>query len=191
MTNETWRTFLAVDFGGEIKDRVAVLLKKCSGIPEKIKWVEPGNFHLTLKFLGPTPMEKKSELLQAVRETAGRQVPFDVVLSGVGGFPSLARPRVVWIGIGQGALELASLAMALEESLVPLGFAPEDREFSPHATIGRVKFLKHPVLLQEALAPDAAVNFGQSEIKMITWYKSTLTSEGPIYEVLEAIPFLK
>lgn len=185
---EPLRTFLAVEFSSEIQSRIAKFLAELRGIPEKVKWVEPKNFHLTVKFLGPTPAEKMPEIREALRRAAGTVAPFAMSLEGVGGFPSLEKPRVIWIGVKEGTEALAALAKKVDEAVWPLGFPLEDRDFSPHATIGRPKDHVRPGVLASALAPHAKANFGQCQAKMLTWFRSTLTPEGPVYEVLEQIP---
>ena len=98
------------------------------------------------------------------------------------------RPHVIWVGVKEGAQQLVSLAVAVQEALVPLGFERDARPFQAHATLGRVKHLAHGNGLREKLSRYGQANFGQCMVKVLTWYKSTLTLKGPIYEVLETIP---
>jgi 2'-5' RNA ligase len=138
---ETWRLFIAVDLPGEVRDglgRVQLVLKRQSP-PETVRWVNPNGIHLTLKFLGDAPAPQ-CRLLQEKLAEAVRSLPdFSLVASGLGCFPNIHKPRVVWIGIRQSATALAALRDAVENAIAPLGYPTEDRAFSPHLTLGRVR----------------------------------------------------
>jgi 2'-5' RNA ligase len=103
-----------------------------------VKWVQPAGLHVTMKFLGDVP-EDRAALIGAALDAAVRAVrPFEVMLGGIGAFPSSARPRVIWLGVEiHPALEL--LANDVEKALGPFGFEAELRPFRPHITIGRAK----------------------------------------------------
>jgi 2'-5' RNA ligase len=139
----TSRLFVAVPVADEIRAAIREIMEKVAGasIDERAygqpRWVRVEGLHLTLCFLGATPDERQPALAEALAAAAAGVAPFRIVLSGGGAFPDQHRPRVLWIGISQGAPQLADLVRRMDTSLVPLGWPPEDRPFAPHMTIAR------------------------------------------------------
>lgn len=139
----TSRLFVAVPVADEIRAAIREIMEKVAGasIDERAygqpRWVRVEGLHLTLRFLGATPDERQPALAEALAAAATGVAPFRIVLSGGGAFPDPHRPRVLWIGISQGAPQLADLVRRMDTSLVPLGWPPEDRPFAPHLTIAR------------------------------------------------------
>ena len=180
------RLFAALHLPETYQERLAALTERLSKrLDSRITWTRPGNWHLTLKFLGETDPETAERVLGAL--AAVRFESFSLLAGGGGFFPGPLKPRVIWVGLRQGASEAAALARDVERVLVPLGFPPEKREFRPHLTIGRVKrHRKDPwkdveAELQEVLWPEALV-------EAFTLYKSTLTPKGPVYQPLLEVP---
>jgi 2'-5' RNA ligase len=103
------------------------------------RWMRPESIHLTLKFLGDVPVENIDAIAQSLRETCQTHESFQLVLSGVGCFPNLRRPRVVWIGVEGDTEALGRLQADVEAAMEALGFPPEKRAFHPHLTIARVR----------------------------------------------------
>ncbi len=142
----------------------------------------PENVHLTLKFLGDVDEALLADLKAALAAAAAAAAPFPLSLKGGGCFPNARAPRVIWIGLAEGAKEASALAGAVERALEPLGFAREKRPFRPHLTIGRVKDVR-------AGAPTAENKIEQLEgydvpaaaAEAIALIKSTLTPEGSTY----------
>ena len=136
------RTFIAVDLPQEIKmdiDRmIAAFRRDSSGI----RWVKAANLHLTLRFLGDIPQQSVQGLAGSLKQNLDGFGPFDLVLSGMGGFPNLKKPRVIWIGSGDGTNRLIDLAGKVEDGCIKSGFGKGDKKFSSHMTVGRVKFPK-------------------------------------------------
>jgi 2'-5' RNA ligase len=102
-----------------------------------VRWVRLEGLHLTLRFLGPTSDAAATALGAAVDATARRFDPFEVSISGGGAFPSLSRPRALWLGVEEGSRDLASVAAALDDALEPLGWPRSERPFRPHLTLAR------------------------------------------------------
>jgi len=126
------RLFVAIDPPGEIRDRIAAI---CRGL-DGARWFSSEQFHLTLRFLGevePESAERIGKSLESVREDA-----FSVEFAGVGRFPPRRAPRVLWAGL-ETAPRLARLRESVERALLPAGIAPDERTFSPHLTIARLK----------------------------------------------------
>ena len=133
------RAFIAISLSDEIYqklDQVLAALKK--QLPGKsIRWVPARNIHLTMKFLGDVSISSQEQLTKALQAEVIRHPPFDLSVGELGVFPTLRRPHVVWVGI-EAPPELAALQRGVEAEMARLGYAPEQRPFSPHLTLGRV-----------------------------------------------------
>lgn len=151
-------------------------------------WVKPGNIHLTLKFLGEMPASKLVPVSHVCSRLAHnrRLVPFEV--SGVGCFPSRKNPRVLWVGLDKVPELLRQLHAELEQNLQQLGFPVEEKPFSPHLTIGRLRTPHKGEWLANSLTES---DFAREKIeaKEIVLMKSELHSGGSIYTPLQRFPF--
>lgn len=148
-----------------------------------VKLVEPHNIHITLVFIGEIPENKLSLVKEAVSSISFNS--FKIRLRGTGAFPNLSRPRVVWIGIEEGLQELRSIRGTLLKELLGRGIRPDDeKEFSPHLTIGRVKGPSNILNLINSINEFQNVDFGEITVQKIILFKSTLTPKGPIYDPL-------
>lgn len=137
-----FRGFVAVALPDAIRARCARLTEALRPAPARVAWVRPGNLHLTLKFLGNTRPSQAKRLVGSLTHKALKLSPFDVELAGLGAFPSPRRPRIIWIGVGEGADRLRDLAAKVEGAAAKAGFSREARPFSPHLTLGRVKMAR-------------------------------------------------
>jgi len=133
------RTFIAIEIPEEIRARLAALQEEWKKERAQVTWVKPDNIHLTLKFLGDVPEEKMESVQQGVRRATEGLTPFTVAVKTVGTFPSWKRPRVLWVGIEETTGKVSALASRIEDEMTKLGFEKEDRPFSAHLTLGRVK----------------------------------------------------
>jgi len=171
------RCFIAVEICAEVRDALVPLLRElaaCGGV----NVVAPCNLHITLKFLGEVDGKKAEATKGAL---SGIKFPaFDVRFSGIGAFPNERSARVIWVA-AQSA-ELPKLAALVEDALASLGFAREQRGFSAHLTLGRVK--TQSAALRQFLQRYAATDFGACRIGALLLKKSTLTPTGPVYETL-------
>jgi 2'-5' RNA ligase len=156
-------------------------------LPEVV-WVAPANFHLTVKFLGAVDIGRLPDVERALGDAVAGLSPFTLTLRGLGAFPSAARPRVIWAGTAQGAAELAGLAAHVERALSPLGFPPEDRPFSAHVTLGRVRTPRRNPRLAEALAASTAVELLSVPVERVSLMRSDLSPRGARYSELAAHP---
>lgn len=157
---------------------------RASALP--IRWTAADALHLTIAFLGEVPEDRLPELEQAGDDVASQAEPFTLRLRGLGAFPNLGRPRVVWVGIGaQPALD--ALHARLTARLAPLGFPPEQRPFSAHLTVGRVRADAAPARLRglEALAEGFHYE-GILEARTLDLMRSHLSPKGARYERLAA-----
>lgn len=148
-----------------------------------VRWVSPGNMHITLKFLGEITEGRAASVREAVMAVATRTPPFELALGSVGAFPNCNRPRVVWVGVQGGTRLLAELAGAVESALAAEGFPPEKRSFRAHLTLGRCK---RPAALADVSS--AAVPDDSFQVHRVVVMQSHLHPQGPRYEVFAACP---
>jgi 2'-5' RNA ligase len=180
------RCFIAIELSEELREsiasRTAVLRKVAAGV----KWVRPGNIHLTLKFLGKTPegdiQKIREELSGALRGIHG----FGLRVAGAGAFPGPRRPRVVWVGL-EDSEALVRVHERVEQCMAGLGYPPEERRFSAHLTIGRVKDAGGMRGLMRELEVLRNEEFGSVEVKSVSFMKSELHPSGARYERLFAV----
>lgn len=182
---KSFRTFVAVEITNAIRVRAVELIQALADTAADVNWVEPHNLHLTMKFLGQVHEREIAEVCQAVAEGAGQVAPFEFAVHGAGAFPNAARPRTVWLGAGDGVQEMVALHDRVEEALAELGYREEHRRFQPHLTIGRVRGVGAAISeLGARLQRHADFTAGGMTVNKVTIFASTLTAEGPIYEVL-------
>ncbi len=144
-----------------------------------IKGVEAENIHLTLRFIGEVPESYLPQISECVKR-AGEYVKFQVRIEGVGAFPSVSRPRVLWVGITEGFDKLRVMRDGLEQCL--RSYAQPDREeFVPHITVGRVKGSFDVSCLRNVLASYENLTFGSSQVTQVKLKRSVLRPEGPVY----------
>ena len=152
-----------------------------------VAWIAPGNLHLTLKFLGSVPEERIDAVAGALREASVDVGPFNACIRGLGAFPSARRPRVVWAGVTEGAADMIELAGRVDLALAALGFPRDERPFSPHVTLGRVREPGRNPALTEALASGATREFGQMQVPSASLMRSELGRQGARYTELTTV----
>ena len=148
----------------------------------------PGNLHLTLKFLGAVPEERIQAIVAALARSGSELRPFDARFRGLGAFPSTSRPRVIWAGVLDGAPEMIELARRVDAALAALGFAREERPFSPHVTLGRMRRPGRDPTLTEALAGGSTREFGRMRVPGAFLMRSELSPRGARYTELAEMP---
>jgi len=181
------RTFIAVAISSEVREKIAQIQAEFRRGDLDVKWVEPGNVHITLKFLGEVSEEKLSGVIEKTRLAAAGISNFRVHLSGLGSFPNLKSPRVVWVGVSEGKQELKNLSERIEENLSYIGFAKEKREFSAHLTIGRVRSPKGKEKLVKKIEELENSDVGEFSVDKVLLMESQLSPKGPTYRVIEKI----
>ena|SRR3989338_9370132 len=183
------RIFIAIELTEEIKDALAQIQARLKYSGADVKWVERGNIHLTLKFLGEVPEKKIEEAALELDAAAKESKPFDMDIKEIGVFPKIDFPQVVWVGLDRGASEAKGLAQKIDERLERLGFARESRPFSPHLTIGRVKSSKNKQALKERILSTNVEGCLSQRVESVILFQSSLTSTGPIYTMLHESKF--
>lgn len=179
------RTFIAVEIGDDIRKNAAALQQRLARTGAAVKWVEPKNLHVSLLFLGEVDDRELVGVCRAVKEAAATEPPFALRVSGVGAFPTPRRPKVVWAGITDGADPLVRLYTVLEEKLLALGcYRKEERAYTPHLTLGRVKGEADGQKLAPELPKLLAWDGGHTAVSEVIVFGSELRREGPEYTVL-------
>ncbi len=181
------RTFIAVELPEEVKSKINKVIETLKPISSGVKWVEEKNLHITMKFLGEIKESEVERLIAIVEDNVKETSFFNAKYEGMGTFPTSTSPRVVWVGTRAGGEELKGIADSFESSLSKAGFRSEEREFTPHITIGRVKERKNMPELVKAIEKLKNEKFGEVIVDQISIMKSTLTPKGPIYEVVKKI----
>ncbi len=189
----TARLFVAIDLGPDLKRELAACVQRVRPALPDTKWVQPEAMHLTLAFLGETPLERLEELGTALTAATSGTTPFSCAVKGIGVFPGTRRPAVVWAGIDAGGAPLGLLAQRVREGLAGAGCPSDPHPFAAHVTIGRVRHHTRfrPGVLEETLRPWAAHAFGHLAVDRVSVYSSLLTPAGPVYELQRAFPLAR
>jgi 2'-5' RNA ligase len=187
---EQVRCFIAIGLTDEIKAGLEQLQSQLkSGGQTSIKWVDPYSIHLTLKFLGGVDGDKISPITAAMAEAVQGVAPFRLEVKGLGAFPNLRRVQVVWVGVGGEVDKLAYLQQRLESSLAGLGFTPENRRFTPHLTLARVRDRASSgerAGLGELITGTKFETAYSFLVEAVSLMKSQLNREGAIYSRISA-----
>lgn len=187
------RAFFCLDLDRETKTQLAAQLRPLKRLPADVKWVSPENMHITMVFLGDVDDGLVPDLEVAARqalEETELSGPIDVTLDRLGAFPHVHKPRVVWAGCTNDPEPVKRLAKSLEAALQPLGFEPEDRPFTTHVTLGRVKERGRSQGLQdltEAIESHTPFQY-DLQIDRLTLMQSQLGPQGPTYDPVLEIP---
>jgi|DewCreStandDraft_4_1066084.scaffolds.fasta_scaffold47982_3 2'-5' RNA ligase len=179
------RTFIAILLDEAVRRRLVSLQDGMMSLAPDVKWVAPENLHVTMLFLGEVDALEVVDICREVREVCSRRSPIELTLSGVGCFPNERRPKVIWAGIEQGREALVELHHAIEEPLLKLGaYRREEREFTPHVTLGRAKGGELSLSFRQHLKQASTWQGGRMEVEAVHVMSSELTPDGPIYSVV-------
>ncbi len=177
------RTFIAVEISSSVRQVASSLIEECRSMGVDAKWVAVDQMHITLQFLGNVREKDLHIVCRSLTHAVRPVAPFDVICRGIGAFPHLDRPRVIWLGVEQGHAEFVELQGRVEAAMRDVGFRGESRRFEPHLTLGRLRTAGGPELaeyLQSHQETEAAA-FDVSEVLVIA---SHLDRHGSRYEVL-------
>ena len=192
---EKIRAFIAIELDESIKDGLTELQERLKGkVPRgSVRWVRTAGIHLTLKFLGDVPADQIGEITRALQKSCQGFAPFSLSCGGLGCFPTLKRPRVVWVGIQEETGTLAQLQKAIEENVAPLGYPTEKRKFSPHLTLGRVQRRVSSGdrrRLGELVGASEIGMLGQMEVRSVNLIRSDLRPSGAVYTRLAEVELI-
>ncbi|GAB4138178.1 RNA 2',3'-cyclic phosphodiesterase [Thermopirellula anaerolimosa] len=177
------RTFVAVEVDEGVRNRAAKLIRRLQQSGADVRWVDTRQMHITLKFLGDVDLRDVYHVCLAVEQSVAAVEPFSIEVRGVGAFPSLARPRVLWLGVDYGAEQMSDLNARVESALHSLGYPREARRFQAHLTLGRVRKQDQAVQdLAEMIREVQDLEFGPSSVDEVVVFSSELQPSGPVYE---------
>ncbi len=184
------RIFIALELPESVRKRLGQLQGRLKGTEDRIRWVKPSLIHLTMKFLGEIKEEDLEKVIRTAHSAAGPFAVFKLRIGKMGAFPNFSSPRVIWVGIEEGKDKLETLAAELDEKLGQEGFNRSSRKWTSHLTLARVKVLKERKRLEALLLQYCKEVEGiEVKVESLSVIKSELTPQGPIYTVLERIPF--
>ena len=186
------RAFVAVVLDEGVRSAVAATIERLRPLGSAVAWVPPRNLHVTLHFLGDQSEERLADAEAALADAAAGSAPLDVTFHGIGAFPGLERPRILWVGLAHGALEVRRLQARVTDALAVRGFGKEERAWHPHLTIGRVHDERRwrreaGPPLRSALAQAATTTFGTQRVAEVALMRSELSPAGARYTVRRAL----
>lgn len=185
---ENIRSFVAIEIPEALKGSLGELLGELKTLPADVKWVRPEGIHATLKFLGTAAPETLERLSAALAKAAQERAGFELHMRGIGCFPSLRNPRVVWAGLVDEEGAAAELRRRIETAAREFGFPSEDRPFHPHLTLGRVRSPKGRVPLVRAIERHSGLELGSFRVERVILFRSDLRPEGAVYRRLKEFP---
>jgi 2'-5' RNA ligase len=187
-TIQSIRCFVAIEIPEAVQEQLLQVQNALRKHIQRASWVKPGNIHLTLKFLGDVNPDDIGGVGEAIKSVAARHRPFSLVFGGVGAFPSLSRPRAVWVGVKSGRDNAAALARDIEQALSPLGFSPENKAFNAHLTLARLKEQVDLRPFANVCRQYDTIDNATAAVKEISLIRSELHPRGSIYTTLHAYP---
>jgi RNA 2',3'-cyclic 3'-phosphodiesterase len=176
------RIFIAIEIPDEIKAMLTEAQQslKGSGVVDA-SWPRPEGIHLTLKFLGEVSESKVPDIIDGLRHAAEGTGPFRLEVSGIGTFPNPKNPRVVWVGLSGDVEKLSLLQTAVEDAINRIGFEREERVFTPHLTLGRIKYIRSRDRWLKALAETKNIRLSGFDVAAVSLIKSELKPTGAAY----------
>jgi 2'-5' RNA ligase len=181
------RAFVAVQIPDDLLKVLAAMQAELGRRGLQARWTRPENLHLTLKFLGDIPADQVETVATALRAVAAEHVLFELTAEGIGVFPGMRRPRVLWAGLSGASNALVRLQQDLDNQLEAVGFSREAREFHGHLTLGR--FAEGPGgRVADVLPAYAAQCFGSFEVREMVLFQSDLRPRGAVYTALVRAP---
>ena len=178
------RTFIAIEIPAEIRKEMAKVQDGLKRSGADAGWTRPEGIHLTLKFLGDVPESQIEEIKKALVQAAEATSRFRLEIAGAGAFPNPKHPRVVWLGLSGDVDRLSSLQGSVEESMTAMGFDREERAFSPHLTLARIKYLRPGYSWQQAIESIKDIRLAGFDVDHISLMRSDLKPSGAVYTEL-------
>lgn len=182
---KTIRAFLAIDLPVEVLNEIRGIqsgLRKI--LPGMIRWARPEAIHLTLKFLGDISGDDVETISHAMEDQVNKTAPFSLDVATLGVFPGMNRPRVIWLGISGDVERLIQFQKSMDKKLHEHGFAKEERPFSPHLTLARIREPKGLIGLAKMVEKRDNYTAGHFDARGLTLFRSQLTPKGAVYTKL-------
>ncbi|NLH48185.1 MAG: RNA 2',3'-cyclic phosphodiesterase [Myxococcales bacterium] len=185
----SWRLFIAIPLPEPVKQELARAQDALTHANSHVRGVGLAGMHLTVKFFGDTPAERVADIGHAMKLTAATvEKKIRLTCEGIGVFPNVEKPRVVWAGLRGETAVLEQMVQRLELAMETIGFAREERPFHPHVTLGRMKLPKQLGSLHKAMHQLEGRSFGEFDAEALILYRSDLLPSGARYTVVERAP---
>jgi len=181
------RSFLAIEIPIAVLSRIKMVQEDLKSSRIDVRWVNPEKIHLTLKFFGNIEESRIDSIAESIKGPVQATSPFALQVAGLGAFPHLKNPRVIWVGLVDEKTVLVPFQNELETRLDRIGFLREDRAFQPHLTLGRAKSSRGREDLVGRIEKHREEKFGMFQVDGLTLFKSELTPSGPIYTKLRQL----
>jgi 2'-5' RNA ligase len=182
------RAFLAVELPSDVRAGLEAVQRELRQAGADVKWTDAPNLHVTMRFLGEVSDAQVEQVQRLASQAAAGRGAIQARISGLGAFPSMASPRIVWAGIDQGAEALARLASALEAGCRAAGLPAEDRPIAAHVTLGRIRSPRGLSELVRALQDSRQVAPAPFTVDRVILFESRLSSAGSTYRSLATFP---
>ncbi|MEM5804321.1 MAG: RNA 2',3'-cyclic phosphodiesterase [Candidatus Aenigmatarchaeota archaeon] len=180
------RLFIAVKIPEDLKAKIASIQDRLDSTDDDIKLVEPENLHFNLKFIGEYELNSLPKLKAAMDSICSQFEAFDAHIADIGTFPSPTFIRTIWLGMKKGGQALSAIAESIEMGLESLGITKDERGFTPHLTLARVKGRCSPELIS-VIRELKGIDIGSFKVEEITLFESKLTPKGPIYSEIHSV----
>ena len=178
------RSFLAIELPKLILKKIEEVQRDLRSTRADVRWVNPEKIHLTLKFFGNIEESRIDPIFKSIEEPIRNTPPYSIEVKGVGAFPQLRNPRVIWIGLVNGKEILTSFQKQIETQLEKIGFQTENRPFHPHLTLGRMKSSRGKEEMVGRMEKHREEEFGDFQVERVILFKSDLKPSGPVYTLL-------
>jgi 2'-5' RNA ligase len=175
------RMFISIEVPEAVKKELAVAQGRLRVAGADASWTRAEGMHLTMKFLGEVTDQQVPEIMSSLRKAAEGTGPLGLSVSGVGTFPNPKNARVVWIGLAGDIVQLTRLQVAVENAMVLLGMAREERKFTPHLTLGRIKYIRFHDRWIKTLEEIRDISLPGFEVTSVSLMKSELKPAGAVY----------
>ena len=190
-TPRTIRAFIAIELPPAVIAMLGKVQQNLKSLRVGARWVRPENIHLTLKFLGDINPGEVDKICGAMTAAAKGVAPLTLTVAGIGVFPGLKRPRVIWVGLGGKIQPMLELQHNIENRLADVGFPKEKRSFKGHLTLGRFKEPADPDTIRRAMAEYSDMENAQFEARRIVLFKSDLKPSGAVYSQVKWVELEK
>ena len=175
------RAFISINLTDRLHQSIEVMQRRLDGSTKGVRWTQPQNCHLTLKFLGDVSESMENEIVNALNDVGPAFDPFHLELGGVGQFPPRGPLSVLWVGVSKGEDVLCALERSIHKVLIEADISFDKKKFSPHLTIGRARRGEKPFVRFDKSSSE--YDIGTLEVKEFCLMKSDLQQSGPIYTV--------
>ena len=185
--SQTIRSFIAFELPAAVTSLLDQVQQELKALQLTARWVRPQNIHLTLKFLGNMDPGDIENIGRAMAEAAGEYAPFTLTVGGIGFFPGIKRPRVIWVGLGGATDALRNFQRNLANRLATIGFPSEKRSFKAHLTLGRIRQAVNPNILGQTIQDYSDLGNLKFSVDRIILFQSDLKPSGAVYSQLKLV----